>query len=138
MRPGERHDPAMPGVGGCAMTLTVKVQRWQGSVPPNPAALRSVLEAEGYSAYAWTDDRGTTYEPHVHDDDQTHRVVRGAITLKNPMSKRDSAGPVCFRRIATRSNTIPSSTRPSEHGYGTACRLLQASTAPGAGGFFGW
>jgi quercetin dioxygenase-like cupin family protein len=63
------------------MTLTVKVQRWQGSVPPNPAALRSVLEAEGYSAYAWTDDRGTTYPPHTHGDDHSHWVVRGAIAL---------------------------------------------------------
>jgi hypothetical protein len=47
------------------MTLSMKVQRWQGSVPPDGAVLREMLEAEGYSVYEWTDDRGTTYPPHT-------------------------------------------------------------------------
>jgi quercetin dioxygenase-like cupin family protein len=59
----------------------MKVQRWQQTVPPDPAALRRTLEGEGYSVYAWTDDRGTTYPPHTHGDDQSHWVVRGAIAL---------------------------------------------------------
>jgi quercetin dioxygenase-like cupin family protein len=71
----------MTGTGACAMTLSMKMQRWQGSVPPDPAALRGVLEAEVYSVYAWTDDRGATYPPHTHGDDQSHWVVRGAIAL---------------------------------------------------------
>jgi hypothetical protein len=45
----------------------MKVHRWQGSVSPDPAALRAELEAEGYSVYAWT-DRGMTYPPHTHGD----------------------------------------------------------------------
>ncbi|MGO9833323.1 MAG: cupin domain-containing protein [Polyangiaceae bacterium] len=59
----------------------MKVHRWQGFRPPDPGAVRAVLEAEGYSAYEWTDDRGTTYPPHTHDDDQSHWVVRGSIAL---------------------------------------------------------
>jgi quercetin dioxygenase-like cupin family protein len=63
------------------LSIPLKVQRWQGSAPPDPAALREALEAEGYSVYAWTDGPGTTYPPHTHDDDQSHCVVRGAIAL---------------------------------------------------------
>jgi len=57
------------------------VLRWRGSVPPDPAALRAVLEAEGYAVYAWTDARGTTYPPHAHDADQSHWIVRGGMAL---------------------------------------------------------
>ncbi len=35
----------------------------------------------GYSVYAWTDGAGTTYEPHTHDDDQSHWVLRGSLVL---------------------------------------------------------
>jgi hypothetical protein len=41
--------------------------------------MRNQLESEGYAVCVWTDDPGTTYGPHRHDDDQIHWVVRGAI-----------------------------------------------------------
>jgi quercetin dioxygenase-like cupin family protein len=59
----------------------MKVERWRGEAPPRAEVLRSALEAEGYSVYAWTDPRGAAYPPHAHDDDQSHWVVRGAIAL---------------------------------------------------------
>jgi quercetin dioxygenase-like cupin family protein len=60
----------------------MKVQRWNGSAPPDPEELRAALEADGYSVYAWSDGRGATYAPHAHDDDQSHWVLRGALALR--------------------------------------------------------
>jgi quercetin dioxygenase-like cupin family protein len=59
----------------------VKVARWQGPGTPDEATLRALLEADGYSVYAWTDASGATYPPHTHADDQSHCIVRGALAL---------------------------------------------------------
>ena len=61
--------------------MTLSVQRWAGDEAPSPEALRQVLADEGYSVFEWTDLPGTTYEPHAHDDDQSHWIISGALQL---------------------------------------------------------
>ena len=59
----------------------MEIIRWQKHESPNPKELRRELENEGYSVFEWTDAPGTTYEPHVHDDDQSHWIISGALQL---------------------------------------------------------
>lgn len=59
----------------------MKTERWQRPEHPAEATLRAEFEADGYSVYSWTDAPCTTYPPHMHDDDQSHWVLRGAIAL---------------------------------------------------------
>jgi len=40
------------------------------------------MEAEGYSVFEWTDAPGTSYGLHSHAEDQSHWIVRGALTLR--------------------------------------------------------
>jgi quercetin dioxygenase-like cupin family protein len=61
--------------------MTFSVQRWIGSEAPHAKRLRQVLENEGYSVFEWTDAPGTAYEPHEHDDDQSHWIINGALQL---------------------------------------------------------
>jgi len=43
--------------------------------------LRQILESEGYSVFEWTDSPRTRYEPHEHDDNQSHWIISGALEL---------------------------------------------------------
>jgi quercetin dioxygenase-like cupin family protein len=61
--------------------MTFSVQRWNGTQAPRPGELRQILEEEGYSVFEWTDAPGTTYEPHAHNDDQSHWIISGALQL---------------------------------------------------------
>jgi len=61
--------------------MSFSVQRWTRSEPPSAEELRRVLVSEGYSVFEWRDAPGTTYEPHVHDDDQSHWIISGALQL---------------------------------------------------------
>jgi len=61
--------------------MTFSVQRWGRSETPDASQLREVLVREGYSVFAWSDAPGTTYEPHAHDDDQSHWIISGALQL---------------------------------------------------------
>ncbi len=61
--------------------MIFSVQRWAGNEAPRPKALRQLLAEEGYSVFEWTDSPGTTYEPHEHDDDQSHWIISGALQL---------------------------------------------------------
>jgi quercetin dioxygenase-like cupin family protein len=61
--------------------MGIRVERWSGPGVPDEKTLRTRLEAEGYSVYAWTDGRGAVYPPHTHGDDQSHCIVRGALAL---------------------------------------------------------
>jgi len=61
--------------------MTFSVKRWAGDEAPSLKALRQVLVDEGYSVFEWTDLPGTTYEPHAHDDDQSHWILSGALQL---------------------------------------------------------
>jgi quercetin dioxygenase-like cupin family protein len=61
--------------------MSFSVQRWTGNEAPKAGKLREVLEAEGFSVFEWSDGPGTTYEPHAHDDDQSHWIISGALQL---------------------------------------------------------
>ena len=61
--------------------MTFSVRRWSRAEPPNPSELRQSLEDEGYSVFEWSDAPGTIYEPHAHDDDQSHWIISGALQL---------------------------------------------------------
>ena len=62
--------------------MSLKVERWGGDGPPDKETLRRQMEAEGYSVFEWTDAPGTSYGTHSHAEDQTHWIVRGALTLR--------------------------------------------------------
>jgi len=61
--------------------MSFSVQRWSRSEAPNAEELRRVLVSEGYSVFEWSDAPGTAYEPHAHDDDQSHWIISGALQL---------------------------------------------------------
>ena len=61
--------------------MSFSVQRWAGNQAPGSKALRQILADEGYSVFEWTDAPGTIYEPHAHDDDQSHWIISGALQL---------------------------------------------------------
>ena len=48
---------------------------------PDEPGLRARLEAEGFSAWCWTDRAGATYAPHSHPHDESLWVVEGEITF---------------------------------------------------------
>jgi quercetin dioxygenase-like cupin family protein len=61
--------------------MSFSVQRWTRSEAPDASELRRVLVSEGYSVFEWSDAPGTTYEPHTHDNDQSHWIISGALQL---------------------------------------------------------
>lgn len=63
------------------MSVCYKVERWNDSMPPNPAMLRSRLSAEGYEVFQWTDSPGAVYGLHMHSEDQSHWIISGSIEL---------------------------------------------------------
>jgi quercetin dioxygenase-like cupin family protein len=62
--------------------LSLNVERWGGSGPPDKETLRRQMEAEGYSVFEWTDAPGTSYGLHSHAEDQSHWILRGALVLR--------------------------------------------------------
>lgn len=62
--------------------LNLEIERWSESVEPQVSDLRKRLEEEGYSVFEWRDAPGTTYGLHSHSEDQSHWIVRGALTLR--------------------------------------------------------
>jgi quercetin dioxygenase-like cupin family protein len=61
--------------------MSFAVRRWTRSDIPGASELRQILEGEGYSVFEWTDPPRTRYEPHEHDDDQSHWIISGALEL---------------------------------------------------------
>lgn len=61
--------------------MSFSVHRWTRGEAPNASQLRKTLVAEGYSVFEWSDAPGTCYEPHAHDDDQSHWIISGALQL---------------------------------------------------------
>ena len=61
--------------------MSFSVQRWTRGAAPNGSQLREMLVAEGYNVLEWSDAPGTSYEPHAHDDDQSHWIISGALQL---------------------------------------------------------
>jgi quercetin dioxygenase-like cupin family protein len=62
--------------------LSLNIERWSESEPPDAGVLRERMEAEGYSVFESRDAAGTTYGPHSHTEDQSHWIVSGALTLR--------------------------------------------------------
>jgi len=62
--------------------MTIQVERWSESTPPNAADLRRRLESEGYSVFQWSDAPGTTYAAHSHPEDQSHWILAGQLELR--------------------------------------------------------
>ena len=62
--------------------MNIEVEQWGEESPPNPTQLRQLLQAEGYSVFAWTDAPGTKYGPHSHPEDQSHWILSGELELR--------------------------------------------------------
>lgn len=54
---------------------------WGGAGTPTEPELRRALEADGFSAFAWTDAPGASYAPHSHDHDESLWCIAGEITF---------------------------------------------------------
>jgi quercetin dioxygenase-like cupin family protein len=62
--------------------LSLDIERWNESEPPDGQTLRKRMEAEGYSVFESRDAAGTTYGPHSHAEDQSHWILSGALKLR--------------------------------------------------------
>jgi len=62
--------------------MAIRVERWNEEQAPNPAELKQRLQDEGYSVFQWTDDPGTKYGPHAHEEDQSHWIISGELQLR--------------------------------------------------------
>jgi quercetin dioxygenase-like cupin family protein len=62
--------------------MTIQIDRWSGSLLPNPEELKQRLRSEGYSVFQWSDAPGTKYGPHAHAEDQSHWVISGELELR--------------------------------------------------------
>jgi quercetin dioxygenase-like cupin family protein len=61
--------------------MSIEVERWNKTAPPDARELRRRMELEGYGVFEWSDQPGTTYAPHEHPEDQSHWIISGALTL---------------------------------------------------------
>lgn len=59
-----------------------RVERWNGSEPPDAEELMKKMSDEGYSVFQWTDAAGAVYTDHEHGDDQSHWIISGTLELK--------------------------------------------------------
>jgi len=62
--------------------MSIQVECWSESTPPDPADLRQRLESEGYRVFQWSDAPGTTYAAHSHPEDQSHWILAGQLELR--------------------------------------------------------
>ena len=69
--------------------MELKVERWEGSLPPAEAELRGIYRREGLNPYPWSNAPGDTYAAHSHSYDKVIYVVRGSITWLLPDLKRE-------------------------------------------------
>lgn len=69
--------------------MQFSIQRWPDFDPPDEAALRQILSAEGLNPYTWSNRPGDRYGAHTHDYHKVIYVVRGSITWILPESDRD-------------------------------------------------
>jgi quercetin dioxygenase-like cupin family protein len=61
--------------------VMIQVERWSKSGRPDAEQLTSLMRAEGYSVFQWSDAPGTKYGPHAHPEDQSHWILCGALEL---------------------------------------------------------
>ena len=69
--------------------MQFSIQRGAASDPPDEAALREILSAEGHTPYAWSNRPGDHYVVHKHEYHKVIFVVRGSITWILPESNRE-------------------------------------------------
>lgn len=62
--------------------MSLNIERWSESAPPDKETLRKRMEAEGYSVSEWRDEPGTSYGPHTHAEDQSHWVISGTLKFR--------------------------------------------------------
>lgn len=62
--------------------MSFEVEYWRGGGPPVARRLRRQLELEGYTVFEWADRPGACYPPHQHPEDQSHRVLSGALAVE--------------------------------------------------------
>ena len=61
--------------------MSIQVERWSASKPPDATDLRKRLQSEGYSVFQWSDAPGIRYAPHSHPEDQSHWILSGRLQL---------------------------------------------------------
>ena len=64
-----------------------RVIPWQGETLPTLAVIESVLQAEGLSAYTWSNGPGDRYNAHSHGYSKVIYVVDGSITFGLPVTR---------------------------------------------------
>jgi quercetin dioxygenase-like cupin family protein len=57
---------------------------WSGEAPPTQHQIEALLEAEGLSAYPWSNGPGDVYSAHTHGYRKVIYVVSGSITFGLP------------------------------------------------------
>ena len=62
--------------------MSLNIERWGEAEAPDARVLRERMEREGYSVFEYRDEPGTSYRPHTHAEDQSHWIVRGALSLR--------------------------------------------------------
>ena len=62
--------------------MSLNIERWSETEPPDSSVLRKRMEAEGYSVTEWRDEAGTTYRAHSHAQDQSHWIISGSLKLR--------------------------------------------------------
>jgi len=55
---------------------------WDGDEQPVRSKLEESLLEDGFDPFAWVDEPGKRYEPHVHSHDETIWILHGAMQFK--------------------------------------------------------
>jgi quercetin dioxygenase-like cupin family protein len=62
----------------------IEVRKWTDVTPPDEAAIRENLDAEGLKPYRWANSPGDVYSAHSHAFHKVIYVVKGSITFGLP------------------------------------------------------
>lgn len=62
--------------------MSIQIDRWSETEPPDSDKLEARLVDEGYSVFQWSDAPGTKYGPHAHAEDQSHWILSGELELR--------------------------------------------------------
>jgi quercetin dioxygenase-like cupin family protein len=63
---------------------SIEVHKWPDSLPPDEAAIRKIMAAEGLTPYRWSNSPGDVYGAHSHTFHKVIFVVKGTITFGLP------------------------------------------------------
>jgi len=59
--------------------MQLEILRWDAPDAPTEAAIQQRLEADGFSAFCWSDPPRAHYDAHEHDRDESIWCVAGEI-----------------------------------------------------------